>query len=230
MTMNLNSRRRYHSPARRHQAEDTRRRLLEAARDRFRSAGYAGTTIEAIAADAGFSVKTVVAAFASKRGILAALVDPLLSPQVSSEVLDELRSTPHPRERVGLAARLTRRVYEIMAPEFDLLYGASGIAPELAEVARQVGARRRANQQLLISFLVERGRLRRDLSPDEALDILWTLTSYDLFRMLVQDCGWLPDRYEAWLAEVLAQRLLGSGRAQRPSLQVRRRGRRERPG
>ena len=48
--------------------------------------------------------------------------------------------------------------------------------------------------------------------------------------MLVQDCHWQPDRYEAWLAELLAQRLLESGRAERPSLPVRRTGTRERPG
>lgn len=204
-------RRRYHSPARRHQAEDTRRRILDAARDRFRSDGYAGTTLEAIATGAGYSVKTVVAAFATKRGILAALVDPLLSPIVAGQLLDELRSAQDPRQRIELVARLTRRVYETMAPEFDLLYGASGIAPQLAEVAQQVGARRRENQQRLVSFLVERERLRGDLSPDEALDVLWALTSYELFRMLVRDCHWQPDRYEAWLAELLAERLLEPG-------------------
>jgi AcrR family transcriptional regulator len=201
-------RRRYHSPARRHQAEQTRRRILDAARDRFRSAGYAGTTLEAIATGAGFSVKTVVAAFATKRGILAALVDPLLSPTLTGELLEQLRSTEDPRRRVELVARLTRRVYEAMAPEFDLLHGASAVAPELAAVARQVGARRRENQQRLVSFLTERKRLRGGLEPREALDVLWALTSYDLFRMLVRDCGWQPDRYEAWLAELLTHRLL----------------------
>jgi AcrR family transcriptional regulator len=201
-------RRRYHSPARRRQAEDTRQRILDAARDRFRSSGYAGTTLDAIATAAGFSVKTVVAVFASKRGILAALVDPLLSPNVTGQLVDELRSAQDPRQRIELVARLTRRVYETMAPEFDLLNGASAIAPELAGVARQVGARRRENQQRLVLFLAERKRLRADLGPDEALDVLWTLTSYDVFRMLVRDCSWQPDRYEAWLAELLTERLL----------------------
>jgi AcrR family transcriptional regulator len=201
-------RRRYYSPARQHQAEDTRRRILDAARDRFRNSGYAGTTLDAIATAAGFSVKTVVAAFASKRGILAALVDPLLSPNITGELVDELRSAQDPRQRIELVARLTRRVYETMAPELGLLHGASVIAPELAEVARQVGARRREKQQRLVLFLAERQRLRGDLDPDEALDVLWTLTSYDLFRMLVQDCRWQPDRYEGWLAELLTQRLL----------------------
>lgn len=124
------------------------------------------------------------------------------------QLLDERWSAQEPRQRIQLVARLTRRVYEAMTPEFELLHGASAIAPELAETARQVGARRRENQHRLIAFLTERQRLRRDLSPDEALDILWTLTGYDLFRMLVRDCSWQADRYETWLAELLTHRLL----------------------
>ena len=51
-------------------------------------------------------------------------------------------------------------------------------------------------------------RLRAGIGPEEALDVLWALTSYELFRLLVRDCGWRPDRYEAWLTEMLAERLL----------------------
>lgn len=202
-------RRRYHSPRRRDQAEDTRRRILEAAREIFRSDGYAGTTLEAIAVAAGVSPKTVVADFASKRGILVALVDPLRSLQEHGELLNELRSAPDPGRRLELVARLCRRVYEAMAPEFDLLHGSAAIAPEIAEASRQVGARRRQNQLLLTSHLAEHGQLRRDLDSDEALDVLWALSGYELYRLLVADCGWHPDRYEKWLAELLVQRLLG---------------------
>jgi TetR/AcrR family transcriptional regulator, regulator of cefoperazone and chloramphenicol sensitivity len=69
------ARRPYHSPTRQRQAEDTRRRILDAARALFREAGYAGTTLDAIAAAAGVSPKTV-SAFGSKRGLLAALSIP----------------------------------------------------------------------------------------------------------------------------------------------------------
>jgi hypothetical protein len=44
-------------------------------------------------------------------------------------------------------------VYEAWAPEFDLLRAAGAVAPELAEVARQVAARRRQNQTRLIAYL-----------------------------------------------------------------------------
>jgi len=161
-----------------------------------------------IAGASGFSPKTVVAAFTSKRGILSALVDPLLPPTLSAELLDELRSAGEPLQRLALAAQLTRRVYEATAPELDLLRAGGLIAPELEETARQVSARRRENQSRLVSFLLQRQRLRAGIGPEEALDVLWALTSYELFRLLVRDCGWRLERYEAWLTEILAERLL----------------------
>ena len=97
-----------------------------------------------------------------------------------------------------------------MLPEFDLLRGAATIAPELTELAQQIEARRRENQERLVVSLANQGVLRHDLQPDEATDELWALTSYDLYRLLVSERGWEPNRYEAWLAKMLLQLLLES--------------------
>ncbi len=205
------ARRRYHSPTRQRQAEGTRGRILDAARALFRDPGYAGTTLDAIAALATVSPKTVEATFGSKRGLLAALVDPVASGTRYQALLDHLRDTPDPRRRVEAVAQLTRQVYEASVPEFDLLRGASVVTHEVAEVARQIGARRWQNQTRLIAYLDDRRALRAGLAAEEAADVLWALTGYDLYRALVGERGWAPARYEAWLADVLIQRLLTSG-------------------
>jgi AcrR family transcriptional regulator len=202
------ARRPYHSPARRRQAEQTRARILAAARDLFRSAGYAGTTLEAIASSAEVSVKTVEAAFGSKRGVLAALVDPLASAGPPRELVDQIRAARDPRHRLRLVAELTRRAYEASVPEFELMRGAAAVAPEVAAVARQVESRRHANQTRLADYLDEHGVLRDGLAPEEATDIAWALTGYDLYRALIGERRWSPDRYQAWLAETLAAALL----------------------
>ncbi len=198
----------YHSPTRRRQAEDTRWRILDAARALFLSAGYAGTTLEAVAAAAAVSPKTVAAAFGSKRGMLAALVSSPAFGHRFQELRDELVAAPDPRRRLALVAQLTRQAYEALAPEFDLLRGAGAVASELAEVARQVGMRRWQNQTYLSAYLSDHGALRGDLAPEEATDVLWALTGYDLYRALVVERGWAPARYEAWLTDVLIERLL----------------------
>jgi hypothetical protein len=56
---------------------------------------------------------------------------------------------------------------------------------ELAELASLVEARRRENQARLIASLNEQGILRPGRSLEEAAEIVWVLTSFDLYRMLV---------------------------------------------
>src|SRR6266700_666893 len=81
---------------------------------------------------------------------------------------------------------------------------------ELADLAQQIEARRRQNQARLIVSLREQGTLHPGLSFEEATDVLWALTSYDLYRMLVVEQSWEPERYETWLAQLLVQHLLAS--------------------
>jgi AcrR family transcriptional regulator len=202
------ARRPYHSPARRRQAEQTRVRILAAARELFRSVGYAASTMEAIAASAQVSAKTVEAAFGSKRGVLAAVVDPLASSGPPRDLVDQVRAAEDPRHRIQLVAELTRRAYEASVPEFELMRSAAAVAPEVAAVGQQVEARRRANQVRLVTYLREKGVLRKDLAPEEAADIVWALTSYDLYRALVTERHWPAGRYENWLAGTLADSLL----------------------
>lgn len=205
------TRRRYHSPARQRQAEQTRARILGAARDLFRTIGYASATIDAIASAAQVSAKTVEAAFGSKRGVLAALVDPLASAGPPRDLVEQIRSAADPERRIELVAELSRRAYEGSVPEFELMRGAAAVAPEIAAAAEQIETRRRDNQARLIGYLREQRRLRGDLTQDEATDIVWTLTSYDLYRGLVLRRGWTAVRYQGWLARTLVASLLTDG-------------------
>ncbi len=198
----------YHSRVRQRQAEETRQRILAAARELLASKGYAGMTLEAIAEAAEVSPKTVSAVVGSKRGILAELVNPAAFDTHVQHLLDQLRTSQDPVQRVELVVLITRRVYESLVSEFELLRTAGVVALELADLARQVEMRRRQNQSYLIADLHGQGLLRHDLSPEEATDVLWSLTSYDLYRMLVVERRWPPERYETWLTNLLIQHLL----------------------
>jgi AcrR family transcriptional regulator len=198
----------YRSRARQRQAEETRQRILAATRELFTSRGYAGTTVEAIAEIADVSPKTIAAVFGSKRALLAELINPeALNSQVRQLIVD-LRHTPDPAQRLALVAQITRQAYKPLVNELELLRTAGAVAPELAELARQIEERRRQNQTRLIAYLQEQDRLRRGLSFEEAVDVLWALTSYGLYRMLVVDQGWPAERYETWLGQALTEQLL----------------------
>ncbi len=187
----------YHSRLRQRQAEETHGRILAAARELLTSRGYANTTLQMIAEAAEVSPKTVSAVFGSKHGILAALVNPSAFDNPVQHLLDQLRASQEPLRRVALVVLITRQVYESLSAQLELLRTAGVVAPELADLARQVELRRR-----------EQGVLRHELTSEEAIDVLWTLTSYDLYRMLVVERHWSPERYETWLTNLLIQQLL----------------------
>ena len=200
----------YHSRVRQRQAEETRQRILEAARSLFESQGYAATTLEAIAELAEVSPKTLGAVFGSKRALLAEVINPEAFSTPVKLLIEELRATEDPSRQLSLVAQITRQAYEPMASSLELLRTAGAVAPELADVARQIEARRRQNQARLIASLSEQGALGPGLSFEEATDVLWALTSYDVYRMLVVEQRWEPERYETWLAQLLTQHLLVS--------------------
>ncbi|MGI9061521.1 MAG: TetR/AcrR family transcriptional regulator [Ktedonobacteraceae bacterium] len=198
----------YHSLKRQRQAVETHQRILVAARELLTSRGYARMTLEAIAEAAGVSPKTVSAVVGSKTAILAELVNPAAFDIHIQHLLNQLRTSQEPLQRVRLVVLITRRVYESLSSEFELLRTAGVVAPELADLAQQIEARRRQRQAYLIADLREQGVLRHDLSLEEATDVLWSLTSYDLYRMLVMKQGWEASRYESWLTTLLTGHLL----------------------
>jgi AcrR family transcriptional regulator len=198
----------YHSQVRQRQAEETRRRILVAARELFERQGYAVTTLEAIAHLAEVSPKTIEAVFGSKHALLAEVINPEAVNVPAQHLIDELRATQDPSQMLILVARITRQSYEPVVSAMELLRTASVVAPELAGLSQQIELRRRHRQARLGAALHEHGALRGDLSLEEATDVLWALTSYDVYRKLVVVQHWTPERYEIWLAQLLIDQLL----------------------
>ncbi len=200
----------YRSPVRDKAAAETRQSILGAARRLFASQGYAGTTLEAIAEDARVSPKTLTAVFGSKRAILGAVVNPAAFPPEVQKLQEQSVTIADPMKRLRLVVQIARQAYGQLTTELELLRTASGVAPELAELAAEIALRRRGLQGRLAAYLSERRMLRRDLSVEEAMDVLWTLGSFDVYRLLVIERHWAPERYEAWLTQSLSGQLFGS--------------------
>ena len=147
----------YHSRVRQRQAEETQRRILTAARSLFESQGYAMTTLEAIAELAEVSPKTIAAVFGSKRALLAEVINPEAFSTSVKQLIEELRAAEDPSRRLSLVTQITRQAYEPLANSLELLRTAGAVAPELADLTRQIEARRRQNQARLVASLREQG-------------------------------------------------------------------------
>lgn len=199
----------YESPVRQRQADETRARIAAAARRLLEKSGYAGMTIPAVAKAAGVAVPTVYAVFGSKKGIVSELLDEARFGEAYQRILAEARGVKDPMELLKFPSRFSRQVYEAEVPVENLLRGAGMVAPELAAVEEERNCQRYDSQVMVIDALERAGLLKARLTREKARAILWSLTSRELFRMLVRERGWSGDEYEAWLGDAIRRELVG---------------------
>ena len=210
----VKSKRTYDSSLRKQQAGQTRMRILDAAQKLFAERGYATSTVEAIAADAGVAVDTVYAAFGSKRGVLQALLNVRVGGDEAE--LDLLaRAGPRaverePDQRAQLAAFATdvSAILERARPVDEIIRGAAAVDAEIASLRSEAQAYRYRNMRQLVSWLAAKGPLRDGLTEDDAAAIMWTVTSPEVHGLLRVARGWSAERYGAWLGQSLARILL----------------------
>ena len=206
--MPKSDRRAYKSLTRQRQAHETRRRIVGATRRLLEAEGYAGMTVEAVARRAEVAVQTVYAVFGSKTGILAELLNETTFGADYENTVQQILEEKDPEKRLRGAARIARQIHDTQRAGFDLLRGAGVVAPELARLEQERERIRYEREEAMILSLRDAKRLRPGLSYRAARDILWTLTSSDVYRMLVRDRGWSSQKYQDWLADTLVRSLL----------------------
>ena len=168
-------------------------------------------TVEAIAQRAEVSAQSVYAIFKSKAGILRELLDQIaFGPNYENAVRRAL-SASDPVVRLRLAAPIARGIHESQSATLDLLRGVGVVAPELANLDREKECQRYERQEGTIALLRASGKLRTGLDYTMARDIFWTLTGRDVYRMLVHERGWSPEKYQDWLADTLVHSLVTTG-------------------
>jgi AcrR family transcriptional regulator len=213
----------YSGGTRLRQAQDTRLRIVTAAEELLAGVGYEAMTIDTIAKRAEVSSQTVYAVFRSKTGILAELLDKNAFDSDYQTLTRKALEHDNPPERLRFAARIARHIYEAQAKTIDLVQGAGVLAPELAELIQEREQMRFKRQTHMIDFVVKSGALKPDLERATAHDILWTLTSRDIYRMLVVGRGWSAQAYEDWLGNTLVNQLLTGAKAPQAKVKGRRR-------
>jgi AcrR family transcriptional regulator len=188
--------------------------MLDAAQQVFAERGYATSTMEAIAAEAGVAVDTVYAGFGSKRGVLSALMDVRVGGDDQPiEILDRpgaqgVRSDPDQKRQVEAFARDITSVIERARPVDDIMRGAAAVDSEIAALRARLQEQRFQNLLKFVSWITANGPLRGGLSQEAAASIVWALTSPEMHRLLRVDRAWTAERYADWLAETLTLTLL----------------------
>lgn len=200
----------YHSVTREQQASETRRRITEAARVLFIEKGYDFTTITEIAARAGVAVPTVYSVFGSKLEIVKEIVTQVRFSPFMEEFAKRTRMNLRPLDRIKLIANFVRNVNEAGSTVNQLLKVGRISEPDIVAIEKERSLSRYHSQKLGIQSLQAQEALKSDLSFDMARDILWSLTSPDIYHLLVTERHWTPSQFEKWLAETLADQLLSA--------------------
>ena len=207
--MNVTKNRSYVSPKRAKQAAATRSRIIDVAENLLEQKGFTGMTVAEVAELAGISAQSVYAIFSSKAGIImAAIEDRVLHDERNIDALKVLESTANPVLILQSAAKVVRNIYEGNSPTFSSIYGAGMMSPKLAELEKELADLRLEKQAPLVKNLVASGKLLPLLDEEAVRDILWALTSREMYSLLVIRRGWTLDRYEKQLAFMLISSLV----------------------
>ncbi len=205
--------RRYSSQLRAAQAGQTRRRIVETAQRLFVEAGYAATTIDAVAADAGVSRKTVFSSVGGKVELLRVAMEWAVAGDDAPVALvdrDEMRALLAETDAATLLRRWAGVITAIDARTARLLAAleiAAGTDAEARMLADRFEGQRLDGARRIVDRLAQLKALNRAVNRAEATDIAWLATDPLLYDRIVRVRGWSPKRFETWLAESLCRQL-----------------------
>jgi AcrR family transcriptional regulator len=206
--------RKYNSTRRQAQARQTRLQIAEAARALFSERGYAGTTIEAIAEKAGVAPETIYTAFRNKRNVLSFLFDVSVGGDDEPiRVIDRpnpqavFKETDQHRQLTLFAKDITQ-ILQRAAPVFEILHIAAKTEPEIARLVQRLLQERLANMTMVAKHIAANGPLRNGLERTGAAELIWGITSPELYLLFRRDLGWSDEQYIQWLTDALIRLLL----------------------
>jgi AcrR family transcriptional regulator len=196
-----------------------RRRMRAAALALFTERGYAATSMQAIADEAGMAVQTLYFTFGAKNALLKEILDiavagdeepvPTLErPKVRAAIAD-----PDPVRQLRELARLSREIYERVAPVLQVVASAASADSDLAELWEANNTQRAIGMAELVTGLAARSPLRDGVDTAMAIDIALALLSPEMYGYLTTRRGWNPGRWEQWTGDALITQLLPATRS-----------------
>lgn len=205
--------RRYDGAARRARAEQVRETVLDTARGMLLRDGYGATTIPELARACGVSPESVYKRFPGKPALVRAVVTRAL--EGAAPTAAETRSDALPaRDMHALLrgwGRLAAEVAPRVAPVLLLVHAAATQDGHLAALDAELDEQRRARMTDNALRLAGAGHVPEGVTVPQVADVLWTYSSPQLFRLLVERCGWDLDRYADFIADGVAAHLQSRG-------------------
>jgi AcrR family transcriptional regulator len=165
-------------------ANETRARILAAAKDLLTSsAGISGFSMEAVAKQADVARMTVYHQFGSRTGLLESLCDSLAVYGGMEQLANAFRR-PNPLEALDAFVAVFGHFWESDRLALRRLRGLAALDPDFEQVIRARDERRRTGMRVLVGRLSQQlGRPPQE-AAEETVDILFTLSSFECFDAL----------------------------------------------
>jgi AcrR family transcriptional regulator len=182
--------------------------------DLFVRQGYAATTLDQIATQAGVAVQTVYFHFGNKRTILKEAVDvAAVGDDEPVAMLDrpwvqQVRTEPDGRRALAIWLTNSRVIFTRVAPIMKIVRDAAGADPEMAAQWEVNQQQRLTAHRTLAQQLADKQALQPQISVEKAADIIFTLVSLEVYQLLTAECGWTPAEWERWTTITLTDAIL----------------------
>ena len=187
------STRKYEQRQRAENAEETRRRILDAFADQLRQAPTEPVSLDAVARRAKVARSTIYLVFGSRAGLFDAFVDDLWGRTGLAELTAAVAAADartHLRGSLAAATRMLARDPHL----YRVLYSLGRIDPDAVGGAlARIDAERAGGIAYVARRLGEDGELRDDITVEEAADILWVISSFETYDALATGRGLSTD-------------------------------------
>lgn len=172
--------------------EETRQRMLAAARLMIVETGFHRASLRDIARQADVTRATLYNHFGSKLGLLDAVTTDALQ-RAGLNQLPPLLQLPDAREAWEESTRAAMRMWAAEHELFRKVIGLAGVDPEALQIVEKRDAERRSAMEFLTSRLADQGCLRQSHTRSQAQAVLTLLTSFATFDSLYTVSGIAPD-------------------------------------
>ena len=115
---------------------------------------------------------------------------------------------PDPRRQIELFSRDITGILARVAPLCEVMRSAAKTEKEIARLVQHMLRERLDNMTIFVRQVASHGGLREGMDVPAAAELVWTITSPEVFLLLTRDRNYTKERYSAWLETTLTRLLL----------------------
>lgn len=197
--------------SRREQADASRQKVLQAAREAFIESGYHGATMGDIAKRSGLAVQTISYFFGTKSKLMSQLLTTSVNdaaPLGREEWAHGMAEANDPEALIDSVVDFGHHIMFNVSPLMDVARVGGLTDPDVAAVYQFHEDWRRTDFTRFLTDLDRLHGLRPGLTPEIATDVALTVFGSETYNSFSSRCGWGSEQIKDWMRDALKRLLL----------------------